>query len=480
MKPKDFIYLGIILLLGLILRLYNITAPLADLHSWRQADTAAVSRNFVRSDFNLLMPKYDDLSSIQSGLENPNGLRFVEFPIYNAIIAALYKIMPFIPIEIYGRIVSIFFSLVLISVIYYLVLKEKDRFTAIIASLIYSVFPFFVFFSRTVLPETTALSFSYLAILFLYLNLNIKDKKIEVFYIVLSSIAFSAGILIKPTVIFFFIPIIYLFFKKYGFSLYKKFNFYICLFISIVPFILWRKYISNYPEAVPSSLWLISQVNTSQGLQNIFFRPAFFRWVFYERINNIIMGGFASFFLILGILGKQKNNFFNSILFSSIVYLFVFQGGNVQHEYYQILILPSLVIFSALGVNHIKKYSKQFIFPFFSILFILMIFVFSFFISLNTVKNYYNYSEDLVSISKIIKDLTQPNDKIITDTTGDTTLLYLSDRKGSPAVYKDLGLFKNKGYSYFVTFNKELTKQIVRETDFNIIFENDKFSIFKL
>src|SRR4030042_6220820 len=155
MKLKDFAILGIILFIGLILKLYNIQTPLADLHSWRQVDTAAVSRNFVNIDFNLLKPKYDDLSSIQSGLENPEGLRFVEFPLYNASFALLSKIIPSVPIEVYGRLVTIFFSLILISIIYYLLLREHDRLTAIVGAGIYSIFPFFVFFSRVVLPETT-------------------------------------------------------------------------------------------------------------------------------------------------------------------------------------------------------------------------------------------------------------------------------------------------------------------------------------
>ena len=37
----------LILLVGLLLRLYRFDNPIADWHSWRQADTSAVSRNFA-------------------------------------------------------------------------------------------------------------------------------------------------------------------------------------------------------------------------------------------------------------------------------------------------------------------------------------------------------------------------------------------------------------------------------------------------
>jgi len=91
MKKLDTIFLSVILIIAFILRMYNVGTPLADLHSWRQADTAAVARNFSRHGINLLKPQYDDVSSIQSGLENPEGLRMVEFPIYNAIIAVFHR-----------------------------------------------------------------------------------------------------------------------------------------------------------------------------------------------------------------------------------------------------------------------------------------------------------------------------------------------------------------------------------------------------
>jgi len=84
-KQAFFWILGIICVLGGILRLYQINNPIADWHSWRQADTAAVARNYLRFGMDLLRPKYDDLSNIQSGKDNPLGLRMVEFPIYQAL-----------------------------------------------------------------------------------------------------------------------------------------------------------------------------------------------------------------------------------------------------------------------------------------------------------------------------------------------------------------------------------------------------------
>src|SRR3989338_7404582 len=212
----DILIVTSILLLAFIFRLYKINTPLADLHSWRQSDTAAVARNFVKDGINLFQPRYDDLSGRESGRENPQGYRMVEFPLYNAIFAFIYKLAPLIPVEVYGRLTSVLFSLLTIGIIYYLMFKESERLPAVIASLTYAVFPFFVFFSRVVLPETTALSFTMISILFLYLS---NEKKIipirKSVYFIVSFIFFALAILIKPTVIFYSVVLFYLLLQKY-------------------------------------------------------------------------------------------------------------------------------------------------------------------------------------------------------------------------------------------------------------------------
>lgn len=479
---KDGLILTIILFTALVLRLYKVNTPLADLHSWRQVDTAAVARNFVKSGFDLLHPKYDDLSSIQSGIENPQGFRMVEFPVYSAIFAFIYKLFPVYPIEIYGRLTSIFFSLITIAIIYFLCLKEEGRITAITSSLIYAIFPFFVFFSRTVFPETTALGFAFMAIFFLYQSTKFNSKQFfnsTIFYF-FSIIFFALALLTKPTTIFYSLTLFYVFWEKNNLTLIKKIPFYLYFILSFIPLLLWRKYIMQYPEGIPASSWLITTVNTFEGPKNIFFKPAFFRWIFFERINNNIFGGYLSFFFLLGIFIKNKKLFLHSILFSALTYLLVFQGGNVQHEYYQILILPALTIFIGLGFNALLKNSRVFFNRILVVLISLCLLTISLFFSYYKVKDYYNYPKDLTQIANIISSLTLPDDKIVTDRMGDTTLLYLANRKGAPAQYKDLNELKNNGYSYFVTANQETIVNLKLDGNFLVIFENDQFTLFKL
>src|SRR3989344_6361681 len=90
-------------------RLYKINNPVADWHSWRQADTAAVARNFVKDGFNLFYPQSDSFLALNDqGLPNPNRYFINEFPFYNAVVAVIYKFFGIH--EAYARLVSVAFA----------------------------------------------------------------------------------------------------------------------------------------------------------------------------------------------------------------------------------------------------------------------------------------------------------------------------------------------------------------------------------
>ena len=480
-RPKriDLMILGIILLLGLTLRLYKIDSPIADWHSWRQADTAAVARNFVKNDFNLLSPRYDDLSNIQTTNFNPQGYRLVEFPLYNGMFAFAYKYLPIMSLEIYGRLTTIIFSLIVIAAIYFLVLGEEGRLAAGIASGVFAVFPFFVYYSRVILPEMTALGFMMLAILSLYLWKNASTKIRSGMLFLLSATFCSLALLIKPTVIFYGLPLLYIFFQKFKLSMVKKLPIYIYFAIAIIPFVLWRQWISHYPEGMPTYEWLLTSVNTFEGTKVIFFRPAFFRWIFHERILNMILGGYAATLLILGVLKRPNRSYLLPMFgLAALIYLFTFQGGNVQHDYYQTMILPPLAIFVGLGSAFILQQKKLFHNVYLSTIAVVVILGFSAAMSFYQVKGFYHVSDDLVSIAKVIRTITPPDAHIVTDRDGDTTLLYLADRKGYPAVTEDLAGLKTKGMQYLVTAKADVADKV--KLEYEMIFANDQVFIFKL
>ncbi len=479
MKKNDYIILGLILIVAFVVRLYNIDAPLADFHSWRQADTAAVARNFERTGFNLMMPTYDDLSNLQSGVDNPKGLRFVEFPIYNAMFAGLHTTMPFLSLETWARIVSVLFSLLCIGCLYYIARVEAGLPAAIFTALTYAIMPFFVYFSRVILPETPAVALAVFSLFLLHVFTTDRSKKKKVVWFILSLVSFSVSLLIKPTTVFYALPLLILFIRKYKYNITKQLHVILYFIIAAAPLIAWRYYITKYPEGIPASSWLITMVNTSEGQKEIFFRPAFFRWIFYERLNNIILGGYLTVFFILGVIRKQKTLFPLSIIAAGFIYIFVFQGGNVQHEYYQVMAFPAIALAVGLGVGLIIESTKTFLHPVITTPIIILIFVASFLFSWYQVKGYYVIPQDLLLMAKIIQTFTKPTDKVVADRMGDTTLLYLADRKGAPLLYREPEEMKKMGYQYILTDKREIINKLLK-AKFEKLFENNQFALFAL
>ncbi|MDO8741755.1 MAG: hypothetical protein Q7J11_01255, partial [Candidatus Roizmanbacteria bacterium] len=195
-------------------------------------------------------------------------------------------------------------------------------------------------------------------------------------------------------------------------------------------------------------------------------------------INNLILGGYLVVFLMIGAINKHKKYLLISFVVSSLAYIFVFQGGNLQHEYYQTLILPVLAMMIGLGASFVFEHKKDFINPILVSILVFFLFAFSFYFSYFKVIDYYQYSQELVQEADIINSLTLPEDKIVTDRTGDTTLLYLSNRRGAPAIYRDPIELKKLGYKYLITSSEGEIN--IMKPDFKIIFENEKFTLFRL
>ena len=478
-QKKDFIILGLILLTALVVRLYKIDAPLADFHSWRQADTAAVGRNLERSGFNIMMPTYDDLSNLQSGIDNPKGLRFVEFPIYNTSFALLHTALPVLSLETWARIVAVLFSLLCMGSLYYIALVEAGRPAAIFTLITYAIMPFFVYFSRVILPETPAIALVLFAIFLLHLYTTEKSKKKQFIWFILSLLSFAVSLLIKPTTIFYGLPLLILFVRKYKYTIPKQLHVILYFILAAAPLVAWRYYITKYPEGIPASNWLFTMVNTSEGQKEIFMRPAFFRWIFYERLNNLIMGGYLTVFFILGIIRKQKTFLPLSIIAAGFIYIFVFQGGNVQHEYYQVIAFPAIALAVGLGVGLIIESTKTFLHPVITTPIIALLFSASFLFSWYQVKGYYVIPQDLLLMAKIIQTFTKPNHKVIADRMGDTTLLYLADRKGAPLLYREPDVMKKMGYQYILTDKREIMDKLILLKK-EKLFENNQFALFAL
>jgi len=484
--PLEYLLLSIIVTLAFVLRLYKIDIPLADHHSWRQSDTAAVARNFIKEGFDFFHPKIDNMTPLaKPDLPNSKRLFFVEPPIYQTIVAGFYQVLGVQ--ERLARLVSILFSLGAIIFLYLLVKRLINEWVGLLAAFFMGVLPYSIFFSRVILPEPMML-FASLGMLFFF-DRWIQRDEVGFRGIKMGILAwfFTAwALVIKTFPLFLLLPMFYLVWRKYHFNFIKEKKLWIFALLVILPLIFWRLWISQFPEGIPPYDWLLNQ-------GGIRFRPAFFRWIFAERIGKLILGYWGLPLLVLGLIlkpGKKEGWFFHWWLVAFLLYVTVFAAGNITHDYYQVPLIPIAAIFLAKGSYWLLTAPRQIFNKAISCLLFTICFVFMIGFSWFEVRGFYLIQGGVDLAGRAVDELTPKDALVLTGDSNDATLLYNTNRYGWTGGYasyfpntpETIKKVKEMGATVYVTTkfeeNSEFGKYMLE--NYPVIKRTDQYLIFSL
>ncbi|MEK7092649.1 MAG: hypothetical protein AAB907_03415, partial [Patescibacteria group bacterium] len=315
-----------------------------------------------------------------------------------------------------------------------------------IASAFYAFVPYNVYYGRTILPDSTTVT-AILASLYFFSLWMEKVNSLKFF--TLSLLCTSVAFLLKPYALFFMLPHLYLAYKRFGMRLFISWRLILFAVVSTAPLIAWRAWMLQYPEGIPQSGWLLN----GSGIR---FKGAFFHWIFADRIGKLILGYFGLPLVIVGIVAKMKNEglLYIALLLSSLIYLIVMATGNVQHDYYQILIIPTLAILFGKGADFVLSGAGVIFNRFTSYMVILSCIAFMLAFGWFYVRDYYNLQHIEVVISGVAIDKALPKDaKVIAPYGGDTTLLYNLNRVGWPVFDRPLRDFIKQGATHMAFVN---------------------------
>ncbi|MEK7565963.1 MAG: glycosyltransferase family 39 protein, partial [Patescibacteria group bacterium] len=451
---SDFFWLSLVIILAVSLRFYKIDSPVADWHSWRQADTSAVTRNFIKNDrIDILYPTYDDLSSVASGKLNLKGLRMVEFPLYNAATVFMRLVFPEFSTESAGRATSTLASVLTIIFIFLLCRKILSRRIAYFSALAYALLPYSIFYGRTILPDPSMTAMAMGANWFALKYTETPKKRFFIFSLVLAICA----LLIKPFAVFLLTPILYFWFVNFKLN-WRKYLILLCYcFIALLPLLAWRLWISQFPEGIPANSWLLNG-------DNIRFKGAFWFWLFADRIGRLILGYWGLILLGFGLIRRTEGKYRHFpflFLVSCILYLFVFATGNVRHDYYQILIIPSLTIFVGLGIDYLISLNWR------SRLLALVCCLFMLGFGWYFVRDLYNINHpEIVAAGTAVDKIAPPRALVIAPYMGDTAFLYQTNRSGWPIMEGTIDEMIKRGADFYVNTKIEnLEKQMLANSE---------------
>lgn len=443
----EYVILTLLIVLGFVVRLYKINNPIADWHSWRQADTASVSKSFLEKGIKLLYPSYQDISSIQTGIYNPEGYRFVEFPIFNALHVYLFKILGKISFDTVGRLTSIIFAIICSYFLYLIGKKLLGKWGGLLTTFFYLFLPYNIYFTRVILPEPMGTAFAVMAVWF-FIKFIDNDRKINLY---LSGIFFALAALVKPFTLFYTIPLIYLLLSKYPVKkIFTESKILIPLLIFtdiiLISLFAWRAWMNQHLEGIPFFTWAFNG-------DKIRFRPAFWYWIYGERIGKLILGVWGLVPFIFAFLSTNKKRLF-SIFFmlGMLFYTLIVATANVRHDYYQIFLIPPMSLLLAEGSLYLwnnsvfeRKISRAILI--FSVLMMMIISAFQ-------IKEFYKINHpELMEAGNAVKRLTPSDALVIAPYNGDTAFIYQTGRWGWPAIDSSIDKIIERGGDYFVSVN---------------------------
>lgn len=470
---NPILWLLLILIIGFSVRLYKIDNPVADWHSWRQADTAAVARNFYDDGYTPFYPKGDDMSTISELKPSPNieRYRFVEFPIYPSIVALAYYLNGAVDEEL-ARLIAVVFSLGSVVFLYFIVKRYSTIAHALLSAFVFATLPFSIFYGRVILPEPSLIFFC--LGMFYFIDKWIFGNKRQDF--LLGILFTAAAFLTKPMAIFFLLPLAYSYYLKEGLK-FPPLRYFLLFIPALLPFGLWRMWIQNFPAGIPSSSWLFNG-------NHIRFRPAFFRWIIADRLDREILSFTGGFLFLLGLVIKpfaKSNYLFHLLTVSSFLYVVVFATGNVQHDYYQYLLMPVIAIFLARGFLILFKGIPILLPRIITIPLAIFLLGVTYYFTWNEIKGLYQVNNWPIVRAGQKADEILPKDAIVVAPyQGDSAFLYQTNRNGFSVVLGSTeDMMRDYGVNYYISTAKDAKTSWLMQK-YKILVDNPEYIIIDL
>lgn len=503
---QKWLSLIFILVLGFafLLRLYKIDTPVADWHSWRQSDTASVTREYVKQGVDFLHPQYQDISDIPSGEFNPQGWRMVEFPLVNGVLASMVRSQPTWDVVVVSRVASALATLVAIASFGWLIWRLHDPITGVVTAVVWTLLPYAIYYGRAILPEPFLLAMVGVALVSWYAWLT--RQKGGSLWLLATVVTGAIALLIKPMAVFYAPAFVGLLCQRNERWLVKgKIRWSVVAVIAgavvmaVLPLIGWRRWIQHFPAGIPASDWLLN----GNGIR---LKPAWWRWLFADRIGRLMFGYWGAPVLLFGLVGslpawpkgrfrswKAKLQAGGQFIWSGLerngtlwgaaggmfAYLVIFATGNVQHDYYQIVIVPVMCWLWAMGALSLIRWAPTLPQRLGMIVGVTVIGAFSALFAWYFVKDLYNINNwAIVHAGQAVDRLTPPDALVIAPYMGDTAFLFQTNRRGWPIGYS-IDQKIEQGADFYVSTTKDDEVGELRAR-FPVVEETEEYVIFDL
>ncbi|MDO8736040.1 MAG: glycosyltransferase family 39 protein [Thermoleophilia bacterium] len=457
-KTKSFIQpIILILAAAFIVRLNGIGASTVGRHSWRQADTAAMARNFFENRFNILFPQVD-WGGVSSGYAE------TEFPIYSFMVAISYRL--FGVHEYIPRLMSVIFFLISVYFIFSLANELWDKKCALWAAGFLAFLPMPLFYSRAIMPESMLVMGISGGVYFFHRWY--KDGKS--LPIVAAAVLISLAVSIKPPSLYLILPLGYLAWLRLRFRLFVNPHIWLFFLIMILPSALWYFHAHQIYLDTKLTFNIWGYGEDKWGIWSLPVTSRFWRQIVLQHFA----GGLAYFGALIFLAGfvlKRKTKverFLDLWLVALLVYVLIVAGGVYAHEYYLLPAMLPVALFMGKAFGKLTPGLKKpkDVRQALMLLLLAGVTIFSvaiFFYALKVENpDTNNITSERMKLAETIQKISEPGDLVIVVDESDPTLLYLCHRKGwrmnmNSFNTANLSDYRDMGARYVIGFNSEGT-----------------------
>jgi 4-amino-4-deoxy-L-arabinose transferase-like glycosyltransferase len=423
-------WLGAILLAALAVRLIGIGAPILGVHSWRQADTAAVARNFYENGSRLLYPQID------FGGAGP-GYVAMEFPLYSFLVAAVYGVTGVH--ESAGRLLSSMSWLLLVVAVYDLARWAADRITARWTVAFAAFLPLNVFYGRAFMPE--AMLLAGMAVGLACFRRWLSGGRPG--WLLASWLAIAVACLLKIPCLYIGLPLAWLAWYHDGWSFLRRPAIWLYAVLLLAVVAGWYGHSHRVGLETGLSFGIFNYGSDKWGRWELLADWQYWNSILFRSLAERHLTWGAVPLLLIGFLrpaGNRRSAFFVAWLAAILVYFLIVQGGNLTHEYYQLPAVLPLSFFLGRGTAWLlagdrpnRRLARGMAVTLLSATAVLSVLRLGDYLGREDPRR-----EADAELARLVASHTDPHDLGVFLTGGDPTVLYLSHRKGwiaAPATF---------------------------------------------
>jgi hypothetical protein len=425
----------LIFLFALGLRMWHITNPLIDIHSWRQCASAMVARNYM-ANMNFFQPALD--------LDNRYPMAY---GLYEYVVGLLGKAVGFS--DILGRLFSV--GMFLFGFVYFYKLVEMffSRNAALWACAFYAFLPTSAYYSRNFQPDASMVA---MTIVFLYyFALWVDEDKWQ--YYLLSVIFANLSFLFKIPSLFILVPAAGYLFIKEGIRIFIDWRWYLFVFLSAAFPLFFHWYV---PIATHGMMLSAFFSQDKWAGKSVLLDWTGFWWErFYINLSEFQLTHTGYFIFLFGLFKPMTDR--KQWLFyywaAGVLAFFISSAKGMTHEYYWLPFIPVACVFMGrFCVGYFGNWKERWRAGGIKravLAFVCLMVIYSFGFSIirydDRCKLFINYKQ----ISDVVKANTTAEDKILVISRSELEVFYYARRHGNHL--RDLknlaGYFGNCGFA---------------------------------